>query len=266
MSGHAADGLVDLVDRARDREPEQKSERSDHSEVVQRDAKRARDAMLGESVDARAHRGREDEAEEDEREHDLQLPERKCERDHGHGDDGRDKGFASGVGHSKAVLAGLRRPQTQEWRRIRRSGSRDARHDEAGLLRRTPPRRRARAPARAGSAAGRCSARVLLASRGRCRVPGAALVVVAAAVCLRAVWRWERTQLVVTTEKVCLVDGTLRRRASAVRLRSVEHLELEQSLPGRLFGYGTLVAGPLEIEPCAATRAASIRLVERLAG
>ena len=96
-------------------------------------------------------------------------------------------------------------------------------------------------------------------------IPGAALLGLAAAVCLRAVWRWERTRVVVTTEKVCVLDGTLRRRASAVRLRSVERLELEQSLPGRLLGYGTLVAGPLEIEHVPHPRSV-YRLVERLAG
>lgn len=95
-------------------------------------------------------------------------------------------------------------------------------------------------------------------------LPGAALVVLAAAVCLRAVWRWERTHLVVTTDKVCVVDGTLRRRASAVRLRAVENLELEQSFPGRLLGYGTLVAGPLEIEHVPHPRSV-YRLIERLA-
>src|SRR5439155_19847337 len=93
--------------------------------------------------------------------------------------------------------------------------------------------------------------------------PGAALVIVAAAIGLRAVWRWERTHLVVTTEKVFVVGGTLRRRASTVRLRSVENLELEQSLPGRLLGYGTIVAGPLEIDHVPEPRAV-YRLVERL--
>jgi hypothetical protein len=50
-----------------------------------------------------------------------------------------------------------------------------------------------------------------------------------------------------------------------VRLRSVENLELEQSLPGRVFGYGTLVAGPLEIDHVPHPRSV-YRLVERLAG
>jgi uncharacterized membrane protein YdbT with pleckstrin-like domain len=38
-----------------------------------------------------------------------------------------------------------------------------------------------------------------------------------------------------------------RRRAAAVRLSRVDAVEVEQSLLGRLFGYGTLVAGTLEI-------------------
>jgi PH (Pleckstrin Homology) domain-containing protein len=39
----------------------------------------------------------------------------------------------------------------------------------------------------------------------------------------------------------------LRRHAAAVRLNRVGTVELEQSLTGRLLGYGTVVAGELEI-------------------
>ena len=106
---------------------------------------------------------------------------------------------------------------------------------------------------------------ILLSQPFPLQLPGAALVIAAAAIGLRAVWRWERTHLVVTTEKVFVVGGTLRRRSSAVRLRSVENLEIEQSLPGRLLGYGTLVAGPLEIDHVPEPRAV-YQLVERLAG
>jgi len=106
---------------------------------------------------------------------------------------------------------------------------------------------------------------ILLVQPWPLELPGAALVIVAALLTLRAVWKWERTHLVVTTEKLFVVDGTLRRRASSVRLRSVENLELEQTLPGRLLGYGTLVAGPLEIDHVAEPRNV-YRLVERLAG
>jgi uncharacterized membrane protein YdbT with pleckstrin-like domain len=106
---------------------------------------------------------------------------------------------------------------------------------------------------------------ILLAQPSPLPVLGAVLMAIAAVACLRAVWRWERTHLVVTTDKVCLVDGTLRRRSATVRLRTVENLELEQSLTGRLLGYGTLVAGPLEIDHVPEPRSV-YRLVERLAG
>ena len=67
---------------------------------------------------------------------------------------------------------------------------------------------------------------ILVAQPWPLLVPGAVLVLLGALLALRAVWRWERTHLVVTTEKLFVVDGTLRRRSSAVRLRSVENLEL----------------------------------------
>ena len=62
-----------------------------------------------------------------------------------------------------------------------------------------------------------------------------------------SVWRWERTKVVLTTERLLVVHGTLRRRAAAIRLERVATIEVEQSLLGRLLGYGTLSAGELEI-------------------
>src|SRR2546423_7206332 len=47
-------------------------------------------------------------------------------------------------------------------------------------------------------------------------VGGALLACVGALLALRAGWRWERTRVVVTTEKLCFVHGTLRRRGAAV--------------------------------------------------
>lgn len=75
----------------------------------------------------------------------------------------------------------------------------------------------------------------------------AGLFVVAALLALVAVWHWERTKIVVTTEKLFVVRGTLRRRAAAVRLDRVGTMELEQTLLGRMLGYGTLLAGELEL-------------------
>jgi uncharacterized membrane protein YdbT with pleckstrin-like domain len=95
--------------------------------------------------------------------------------------------------------------------------------------------------------------------------PGALLVGLGALTLLRAVWRWERTRLVVTTEKLFVIKGSRRRRSTAVRLRTLQTLEVEQSLPGRLLGYGTIVAGPLEFDHV--PRAKRVyRLVEQLAG
>ena len=82
----------------------------------------------------------------------------------------------------------------------------------------------------------------------------AGLFAVAALLALIAVWRWERTRIVLTTRKLFVVRGTLRRRASAVRLGLIGTMELEQTLLGRFLGYGTLLAGELEIEYVPAPR------------
>ena len=79
-------------------------------------------------------------------------------------------------------------------------------------------------------------------------IAGVVLQVAGAVIVLRAVWSWERTRVVITTEKLFIVHGTLRRRAAAVRLARLGAVEIEQSLTGRLLGYGTIVAGELEIE------------------
>lgn len=94
---------------------------------------------------------------------------------------------------------------------------------------------------------------------------GVALLLFAALLAVRAVWRWERTQIVVTTEKLFVVHGTVRRRAAAVRLARVGTIELEQSLLGRALGYGTLIAGDLEI-PYVREPRRVCGLVTRLAG
>jgi uncharacterized membrane protein YdbT with pleckstrin-like domain len=94
---------------------------------------------------------------------------------------------------------------------------------------------------------------------------GAALVIVAAALALRAVWRWERTHVIMTDDQLALVRGTLRRRTAAVRLERVGAVEIDQSLVGRVLGYGTLVAGPLEITYVPQPRSV-YRLVEGRSG
>ena len=76
---------------------------------------------------------------------------------------------------------------------------------------------------------------------------GSLLLVVAALVALAAVWRWDRTRVVVTSDKLFVVHGVVRRRAAAVRLARVGAVEVERTLLGRALGYGTICAGDLEI-------------------
>jgi uncharacterized membrane protein YdbT with pleckstrin-like domain len=92
---------------------------------------------------------------------------------------------------------------------------------------------------------------------------GALAIAAGAAVALRAVWRWEWTRFVVTTERVYLAQGSLRRRAKTVRLRAIDAVELEQTTLGRLLGYGTVLVGPLEVEHLPAPKEVT-RLVEGL--
>ena len=105
---------------------------------------------------------------------------------------------------------------------------------------------------------------ILLAFVWPFAVAGALLVLLGSILALRAVWNWERLHLVVTTERLYVVDGTLRKRARQIRLRKIDAVEIEQSAIGRFLGYGTLLVGPLEIEHVPKPREVT-QLVERLA-
>lgn len=85
-------------------------------------------------------------------------------------------------------------------------------------------------------------------------IAGAGVVALGALIALRAVWKWERTRVVVTPEKVFLVTGTLQRHAQSVRIRAVEAVELEQTFTGQLLGYGTVVVGSLYLDRVARPR------------
>jgi membrane protein YdbS with pleckstrin-like domain len=76
---------------------------------------------------------------------------------------------------------------------------------------------------------------------------GALFLAAAALVALAAVWRWDRTHLILTTDKLLVVYGVAQRRAAAVRLARVGAVEMEQDVLGRMLGYGTVIAGELEI-------------------
>jgi uncharacterized membrane protein YdbT with pleckstrin-like domain len=78
-------------------------------------------------------------------------------------------------------------------------------------------------------------------------VAGALLLAAAAVVAFIAVWRWDRTEVVLTDAKLFVAYGLAQRRAAAVRLERVGAVEVKQSPLGRLLGYGTVIAGNLEI-------------------
>ena len=88
---------------------------------------------------------------------------------------------------------------------------------------------------------------LVLAAPSSVGLVGALLLAAAAVGALAAVWRWDRTQLVLTSEKLFVVYGIAQRRAAAVRLGRISPIEMEQSVVGRILGYGTLVAGELVI-------------------
>jgi uncharacterized membrane protein YdbT with pleckstrin-like domain len=77
---------------------------------------------------------------------------------------------------------------------------------------------------------------------------GVIAMALAALVALRAAWRWDRTKIVLTSDRLSIITGVMRRRAASVRLSSFGTLEIEQTVPGRIFRYGTLIAGDLEVD------------------
>jgi hypothetical protein len=76
---------------------------------------------------------------------------------------------------------------------------------------------------------------------------GAVLLALAALVAVVAVTRWDRTLLVVTASAFVVEHGFLRRSSASVSLNGTV-FEVERPLLGRLLGYGTVVAGELEVD------------------
>ena len=76
---------------------------------------------------------------------------------------------------------------------------------------------------------------------------GAVLLALAALIAVLGVARWERTHLVVTGSSLVVEHGFLRRRSASISLNGTV-FEVERPLLGRILGYGTVVAGELEID------------------
>ena len=78
-------------------------------------------------------------------------------------------------------------------------------------------------------------------------VGGAALIALAAVLAVLAVARWETTHLLISREALTVVHGLVRRERATVALQPGTVVEVERPLLGRILGYGTVVAGELEI-------------------
>src|SRR6185295_13063467 len=79
---------------------------------------------------------------------------------------------------------------------------------------------------------------LVLAALSSLGLIGAFLLAIAALSALAAVWRWDRTQFVVTSEKLFITYGIAQCCAAAVRLARVRPVEMRQSVAGRMLGYG----------------------------
>jgi len=76
---------------------------------------------------------------------------------------------------------------------------------------------------------------------------GAVLLALAAVIAVVSVARWDRTHLVVTGDALVVEHGFLYRRSASVAFAGTV-IEIERTLLGRILGYGTVVAGELEID------------------
>jgi len=78
-------------------------------------------------------------------------------------------------------------------------------------------------------------------------VLGAVLLALAAVIAVVAVTRWDRTHLALTGSALVVEHGFLSRRTASISLKGTV-FEVERTLPGRILGYGTVVAGELEMD------------------
>jgi uncharacterized membrane protein YdbT with pleckstrin-like domain len=87
----------------------------------------------------------------------------------------------------------------------------------------------------------------LLAPWTAAAVVGVVLLALAAWIAVVAVARWDRTHLAVTGSALVVEHGLLNRRTASISLNGTL-FEVERTLPGRILGYGTVVAGELEMD------------------
>jgi uncharacterized membrane protein YdbT with pleckstrin-like domain len=68
-----------------------------------------------------------------------------------------------------------------------------------------------------------------------------AVLVIAALPLLRAFLTWQAADLAVTSKRVILKTGVLKLKTPEMFLNRIESVEVDQSIAGRVFGFGTIV-------------------------
>jgi len=76
---------------------------------------------------------------------------------------------------------------------------------------------------------------------------GAILLAIAALIAVVGVARWDRTHLTVTGNALVVEHGFLSRKSATISLNGTV-FEVERTVLGRILGYGTVIAGELEID------------------
>ena len=76
-------------------------------------------------------------------------------------------------------------------------------------------------------------------------IAGVVLQLAGAGIALRAVWMWERTRVVLTTEKLFVVHGTFHRRAAAVYSQSIDDVNRKISTFNQTCPIASLMRWPL---------------------
>ena len=76
---------------------------------------------------------------------------------------------------------------------------------------------------------------------------GAVLLALAAVIAVVSVARWDRTHLAVTESAFVIEHGFLSRNSASISFKGTV-FEVERPLLGRILGYGTVIAGELEID------------------
>ena len=98
-----AECLADLTGGTGDDQPEEERNDACQRQVVDGKAEAARHPPGVQPFDSGSHRGCDHQSEEEQRQQDAQLPERKGERDDADDDQRRDRGFASDLSHDLII-------------------------------------------------------------------------------------------------------------------------------------------------------------------